>query len=101
MAAIPILPQAPVQCPPVNAEDLRRLDLVAAHLFKNLDNVAALDFRQRNIVERRLFNNVTLGRGDARRQVIHRQNVAAPHSRSEERRVGKECRSWWWTNACK
>src|SRR5205823_11425305 len=40
----------------------------------------------------------TYARGKAARATLAERDWTLPSGRSEERRVGKECRSWWWTD---
>src|SRR3989338_6053686 len=70
-------------------------DLVVADAVVNL--VGVLARRQDALVAQdgEVLGDVALRRADLFHDILYTHLGRAPQDRSEERRVGKECRSWW------
>src|ERR1044071_10121230 len=55
---------------------------MTSHLFKDAQNIAPLQFRQRHVINDSFFNYITLRRSNARRQIQNSQCLVAAHRQS-------------------
>ena len=61
--------------------------------------ITVINYIENNLTEKLNLSSIAMGVGYSKYH-LHRmfvETVGLSIHRSEERRVGKECRSWWWS----